>query len=150
METVMQTPERMRDFIAYHRRMLIFMAAACAAVAVVLVLASPGNLEWAGGFAVGAGAQLFKSGVIDLGVIKRIASEQKNAATAQVKGMYLFLLVLAAAAYLVFTLRLNPWAMLAGIVLPRAILVADTYIRPNPFGRTEPAADGRGVEDESA
>lgn len=127
--------------------MLIFMAVACMIVAIALLVISPGNPEWVGGFAAGALAQLFKSGVIDLGVIKKIAAEQKNAATAQVKGMYLFLLVLGCMAYIVFKLRLNPWAMLFGIVLPRAILVADAYIRPNPFGRSEP--EGRGVEDES-
>lgn len=146
----MQVPESMREFITYHRRMFTLMAVICAAVLAVLLLAMPGELAWAGGFAAGAAAQLFKFGVLDIAAIKKIATEQKDAATAQVKSMYLSLLVFALAVAAVYKLGLNVWAMAAGIFLPRLILVADTYIRPNPFKRPDgesalPEVEDKGV-----
>jgi hypothetical protein len=44
------------------------------------------------------------------------------------------LFILAAA--VVFVCRLNVWTMVAGIFLPPAILVADTWMRPSLFART--------------
>lgn len=134
----------MREFAGYHRKMLCLMAGACLVVAAALLVVMWENREWAGGFAVGAAAQLFKFGVLDIGVIRKIAVGGNGAATAQVKSMYAFLLILGAAAFLVYTLKLNPWAMLAGIVLPRLVLIADTYLRPNLFAPADAAVDGNG------
>lgn len=138
----------MREFLGYHRRMFALMAVACLVVLAALILSMPGDLAWAGGFAAGAVAQLFKFGVLDIAAIKKIASEQKNAATAQVKVMYLSLLVFGLAVAVVYKLGLNVWALAAGIFLPRLILVADTYIRPNPFKRPEGEGSLPEVEDE--
>lgn len=145
----MHTPETMREFLTYHRRMFALMAVACLVVLLALVLAMPGDLSWAGGFAAGSVAQLFKFGVLDIAAIKKIASEQKGAATAQVKVMYLSLVVFALAVAVVYKLGLNVWSLAAGIFLPRLILVADTYIRPNPFKRPDGETAPPELEDES-
>lgn len=130
----MNEPEGMREFLIYHRRMLIGMIVACLAATVGLCLATPGDFRLAGGFAAGAAAQLFKFGFLDVRIIRKIATERERTAATQMKAMFLSLVVFGLS--LLATLRLgwNVWATAAGIFLPRLILIADTWFRPNPFG----------------
>lgn len=123
----------MRQFLSYHRRMFGLCLAVAVAVTVFLAIFRADDMGWAGGFAIGSLAQLFKFGFIDINVIKKLAIEKKNAASAQLKSMFLSLALFGLAVLFVYKLKMNVWAMAAGIFLPRLILVADTYIRPNPF-----------------
>ena len=145
----MDAPESMREFLGYHRRMVVLMSAICVVVVLLLALAMPGDLSWAGGFAVGAAARLAKFGILDIAAIKKMAAERKDAALVQVKTMYLFLVILAAAGLLVYRLGLNVWAMAAGIFLPNVVLLAETWLRPNLFGQAKEGDGGAlGAEDE--
>ncbi|MCD8352337.1 MAG: hypothetical protein LUC93_17170 [Planctomycetaceae bacterium] len=137
----MATPDSMQDFLRYHRRMFSLMIGVCLAVFVVLLAVMRHDMAWAGGFAAGAAAQLGKFGFLDVAVIKKIAAEKKDPAVTQLKAMFVSLALFGLAVVIVYTFGLNVWTMAAGIFLPRLILLADAYIRPNPFGNgTEDAA----------
>lgn len=130
----MDAPDSMREFLRYHRQMFTVMLAVCLAVAAALFVAMRPDYSRALGFAAGAAAQLLKFAILDVAVIRKIAVEKKDAAATQLKVMVLSLILFGAAVMLVHTMHGNIWAMAAGIFLPRIILLADTYIRPNPFG----------------
>lgn len=123
----------MRQFLAYHRRMCVAMALACGVVLAGLLAAMRGDVSWALGFGIGAAAQMLKFGVIDVAVVKKLASGEKNAAAFQLKALGLSLAVLGLGVAAAVKLGGNVWSLAAGIFLPRMILVADTWIRPNPF-----------------
>lgn len=130
----MEAPESMRQFVNYHRNMFVFMAGVCLLTTGVLFLALPGESAWAGGFAVGATAQLLKFGFVDIATVRKIAVDGKSAAATQLKASFFSLVIFALAAALVLRFGLNVWTMAAGIFVPRLLLLADAYIRPNPFG----------------
>ncbi len=141
----MEPSSGMRQFLLYHRRMVVVMTAVSAAVWLVVRLTfRDGGLST--GFLIGAAAQLLKFGFLDVAVVRKIAIEKKNAAATQLKTGAVTLLLFAAAALFVIKNSLSVWAMAAGIFLPRLILIADTYIRPNPFGNGSDEPD----RDESA
>lgn len=125
------------EFLRYHRRMLVLMVVVSLVVAGALAFFLPGDLGWAGGFALGAAAQLLKFGFIDVGVVRRVAAGDPGAPAAQVKSLFLSLALFGLAAAAVVKLRWSVWALAAGIFLPRLILLADAYLRPNPFGRSD-------------
>lgn len=129
----MDASDGLRVFLAYHRRMFAIMAGVCLAVTVGLAVFLPGDLAWAGGFAAGAAAQLVKFGFMDVAVVRKVAAGDPGAPTAQVKSLFLSLVLFGLAVVVVFKFALNVWAMAAGIFLPRLILLADAYIRPDPF-----------------
>lgn len=110
------------------------MAGICLGVTVLLFVALPGSYAWCGGFAAGAAAQLVKFGVLDIAIVRRIAAGNQGAAGVQVRNTFLFLVLLGLAAVVVWKMGWNVWAMVAGIFAPRLILLADVYVRPNPFG----------------
>lgn len=140
-------PEGMQAFIAYHRRMLVLMAGVCLIAAVILAIGAHEDLSWAGGFTAGAGAQLLKFGLLDLAVIKRIAAIRDGAALTQLKSMFMSLVLFGCAVAVVYYLRLSVWAMAAGIFLPRLVLLADAYLRPDPFGGGEGSGSGLAAKD---
>lgn len=135
--------DSMKAFLAYHRNMFGLCLVVAVVATVLLAIVRQDDLAWAGGFAIGSLAQLFKFGFIDVNVIKKIAVEQKNAPGIQLKAMFMSLAVFAVAVLVVHSLTMNVWAMAAGIFVPRLILIADTYIRPDPFKHAEgPENDG--------
>lgn len=142
----MDATDGLEAFTSYHKQMFAVMAIVCIAVCAALFLAIPSDHAWAGGFAAGAAAQLFKFGFLDIAAIKKIAVERDAAATTQVKSMFLSLIVFGLAVVVVYKLRFNVWAMAAGIFLPRIILLLDAWLRPNPFGKIG-AADAGARED---
>lgn len=144
----MDQSDSMRPFLAYHRKMFGLCLAAAAAGVVLLAVFRADDMGWAGGFAIGSLAQLVKFGFIDVNVIKKIAVEKKDPAATQLKTLFVSLFIFGLAVLAVHTLKMNVWAMAAGIFLPRLILVADTYIRPNPFHDVDGEADGQGGEPE--
>lgn len=125
----------MREFNQYHRRISVVMFMVCVVAFVALAVLRRGDLSWALGFGLGAAAQLVKFTLVDIAVVRKIAVERKDAAATQLKGMAVWLVLFALAALAVFTWRLNVWAMVAGIFLPRLILIADTRLRPDLFSR---------------
>lgn len=129
----MDERDGMRDFLRYHRRMLFVMLLACASGLAGLAIGGPGDGSWAIGFGIGAAAQLVKFGFIDIAVVRRLAAGKTDAAAAQLKAMVCSLIMLGIAIVAVYNLGGNVWAVAAGIFLPRMILVADTWIRPDPF-----------------
>lgn len=137
--------DSMKAFLAYHRHMFGLCLAVAIGATVLLFLLRPDDPAWAGGFAIGSFAQLVKFGFIDINVIKKIAAERKNAPGIQLKAMFLSLAVFAVAVVASHSLKMNVWAMAAGIFLPRLILVADTYIRPDPF-KHEPGPEDDGAQ----
>ena len=142
----MDAPDGMTDFLRYHRRMFALMAGVCLAVAATLAVAMWHDFAWAGGFIAGAAAQLLKFGLLDVAIIKKIAAEKKDPAATQLKAMFVSLLLFGLAVAAVYSLDFNVWAMAAGIFLPRIILLADAYIRPNPFGTGMDKGDADSVE----
>lgn len=124
----------MRRFLDYHRRMFAVMTLVCAAALAGLAAAGfRGDWSWALGFGAGAAAQLAKFRFIDVAAVQRLAAGNEAAATqlkATLCSLFLFGLAVAAA----YALGGNVWALAAGIFLPRVILVADAWLRPNPFG----------------
>lgn len=131
----MDVSESLREFTLYHRRMAAFQGMVCLALFAVLAALMRDDYSWWGGFAAGAAAQLLKFRFLDIAVIRKIAVEQKDAAATQLKAMVPSLALFGLAVFAVYSLRLNVFAMAAGIFLPRLILIADSYIRPNPFGK---------------
>ncbi len=105
------------------------------------------RVAWAGGFVAGAAAQLLKFAFLDVAIIKKIAAEKKDPATTQLKAMFVSLLLFGLAVAAVYSLGFNVWAMAAGIFMPRIILLADAYIRPNPFGTGTDGSGADSVED---
>lgn len=126
--------ESLREFTIYHRRIAAVQAMICLGVFALLAALMREDYTWWGGFAAGAVAQLAKFRFLDIAVIRKIAVEQKDAAATQLKAMIPALVLFGLAVAVVYILRLNVFAMAAGIFLPRLILIADSYIRPNPFG----------------
>lgn len=129
----MGDPDGMRQFLRYHKRMFGIMVAVCVAVFAGLLIGMGGDASWALGFGFGAAAQLAKFGVIDVAVVKKVAAEKKDAAATQLKAMFFSLFIFGIAVIAVYKLGGNVWAMAAGIFLPRVILIADAWLRPNPF-----------------
>jgi phosphate/sulfate permease len=74
-----------------------------------------------------------KFGFVDAAVVRRLAEERKDAASVQLKATFFSLLLLGLAVAVAYAVGGNVWALAAGIFLPRAILVADAWLRPNPF-----------------
>lgn len=143
----MEAPDSMREFMAYHRRMLAVMAGICLAVFVILFAVMRDAPAWSLGFLFGATAQLVKFGYLDIATVTRIAADATRASVVQLKASFLSLALFALALVGVFKLDLNIWAFAAGVFLPRLILILDTYIRPNPFGPPPASADGQAREE---
>ncbi len=123
----------MRRFLAYHRRMCAVLVLACGAVLAALLFAGRGGGPWASGFGFGAAAQLLKFGFIDVAAVRKMAAGGRGAALFSIKALALSLALLGLAALAALRLGGNVWALAAGIFLPRMILVADTWFRPDPF-----------------
>lgn len=134
-------PDSLKEFFAYHGRMFMIMAGACIAACAALVILRPSDPALAGGFAVGALARLAKFRFLDIIVVKKIAIGKKDAATTQLKVMVVWVGMFIVAAAVVFLCRLNVWGLVAGLFLPPAILIADTYLRPNLFRRAEDSGE---------
>ncbi len=120
--------------------MLVLLTAVCAAAAVCLLVFVPGDWARFGGFVIGAAAQLLKFATLDVWLVKRMATDPDNAAMQQLKSRYGTLALLAIAVVVSLKFRFNVWALAAGIFLPRVILLADTYLRPNIFAKPSSAA----------
>lgn len=134
----MDTSDSMNRFLAYHRRILgVMTGLSLAAAAFILAVTRPA-FDWTGGFLAGSAAQLLKFAIIDVNIVKKIALLREKAATIQLKGSLLSLALFGLAVAVVFIFKLNVWAMAAGIFLPRIVLLADSYLRPNPFGPATP------------
>ena len=136
----------MRQFLHYHKRVFAIMALVCAAGVVGLAAGMRSDPSWALGFGLGAAAQLAKFGFIDVAVVRKVAAEKKDAATTQLKAMFFSLFVFGVAVVVVYKLNGNVWAMAAGIFLPRILLIADAWIRPNPFGNECGEGGGQALE----
>lgn len=134
--------ESWQKFLRYHRRMLYLMLGVSLAVTVTILIVPGGDRSWAGGFALGSVAQLFKFGVLDLAVVRGVASGDGRAARTQVRNMLFALALFGLAAILTLRLGFGVWALAAGIFLPRLLLLADAKIRPNPFGAADMGRNG--------
>lgn len=146
----MEESEGLQSFLAYHRRMLAVMFGACLVVTVLLIAFAPGEWAWIGGFATGAAAQLLKFGIVDISVVKQVALHPDSEPWQRVKARYGTLALLVLAVILTLKFKLNPWALAAGIFLPRVLLLADTYLRPNVFATPSSAiSEGNGGEKEA-
>lgn len=144
----MESSSGLREFLAYHRRMLALLTAVCATGAVCLLVFVPGDYARLGGFTLGAAGQLLKFATLDVWLVKRMATDPEKAAMQQLKSRYGALALLAVVLVVSLKFKFNVWALAAGIFLPRVILLADTYLRPNIFAKPSSAApDGR-VENE--
>ncbi|MCC8181098.1 MAG: hypothetical protein LIP23_09355 [Planctomycetes bacterium] len=141
----MSTSEGLREFLRYHRQMVIIMVCVCAAVLAGFLICMPAQPAWAGGFVLGAAAQLLKFALIDVATIKKVAANQADAPTAQLKALLFSLFLFGLAVVGVLYWQWSVWAMAVGIFLPRLILLADASIRPNPF-----ASPGDGSTGETA
>lgn len=136
----METPDGMRQFITYHRKMFALMGGICLAILVVLGAVVRDNSLCAG-FACGAAAQLIKFGFLDIASVRQLAAQREKAAAIQLKTSFLSLLVFGLALVPVYLYHFNIWAFAAGIFIPRIVLIADTYFRPNPFVSEDSAAE---------
>lgn len=121
----------MEQFLQYHKRIFAVMCMACGAA--FAGLAAAGDAPWAPGFGAGAAAQLVKFACIDAAVVRKIALERRDAAATQLKATALSLALFGLAALAAHRWGGNMWALAAGIFLPRAVLVADAWIRPKLF-----------------
>lgn len=126
-------PEGLKVFLAYHRRMMVFLTGVCAAVAVVLAVLVPGDFAIIGGFVTGAAAQLLKFGVLDVGVVRAMAVDAESAPMRQLKSRYGTMALLAVAIVVTLKFGFNVWALAAGVFLPRVIFLVDNLLRPNVF-----------------
>ena len=117
--------------------MFIIILIVSGMAALSLFVLMPGELSYGMGFAVGAAAQVTKFGFLDVSTIRNIAANPKNAAKTQLMAMFFTLIIFAAAIVCALRFRMNIWAMAAGIFLPRIILLADTFLRPDPFSGKE-------------
>lgn len=130
----------MNQFLAYHKRMLRVMVGISLAVAALILAVGRSNFAWTGGFVVGSAAQLLKFAFIDVAIVRKIALLREKAAAIQLKGSILSLAIFGAAVAVIYTCGFNVWAMAVGIFLPRIVLIADSYLRPNPFGSPREAS----------
>lgn len=124
----------MEEFLVYHKRMFLLTGIVTILAAVGIAIALPGDHARFWGFVIGAAAQLFKFGLLDVSTIKQMAASPDHAAKIQLRATLLGMAVFGVAVVLVFVLGFDVWTMAAGIFLPRIILLVDTFIRPNPFG----------------
>ena len=136
----------MEQFLLYHKRMFIVILIVSGMAALFFFVLMPGELSYGMGFLIGAAAQVTKFGFLDVSTIRNIAANPKNAAKTQLMAMFFTLIIFSAAIVLALRFKLNVWAMAAGIFLPRIILLADTFLRPDPFSNkgnsgTSPGGD---------
>ena len=127
----------MEQFLLYHKRMFIIILIVSGMAALSLFVLMPGDLSYGMGFVIGSAAQATKFGFLDVSTIRNIAANPKNAAKTQLMAMFFTLVIFSAAIALVLRFEMNVWAMAAGIFLPRIILLADTFLRPDPFSGKE-------------
>lgn len=137
----------MDQFLLYHKRIFILALVVSFVAAGALYFLLPGEPSYVCGFIVGAVAQLAKFGVLDVSTIRRIAADPGNAAKTQLRATVFSLVIFAAAVAVVIKFGLNVWTMAAGIFLPRIILLADTFIRPDPFAKAQDPKDGGDEKD---
>jgi hypothetical protein len=123
----------MEDFLSYHKKMLRISIAVCVIAAVAIVIALPGDFPRLFGFIAGAAAQLAKFGLLDAGTVQRISADPEHAAKIQLRATLSSLLLFGLAIAVVFVCKLDVWALALGIFLPRLLLIADTFFRPDPF-----------------
>lgn len=123
----------MEDFLSYQKKMLRISIAVCVIAAVAIIFLLPGDFPRLWGFVAGAAAQLAKFGLLDVGTVQRIAADPEHAAKIQLRATLLSLLLFGLAIAIVFVCRLNVWMLALGIFLPRMLLIADTFFRPDPF-----------------
>lgn len=143
----MESSDGLRVFLEYHRRMLLFLIGVSAVIAAGLL--ALGDQARFGGFALGAAAQLVKFGYFDVRVVREMAADPA-VAVEKLKSRYGAMVLLAIAVVLTLKLRLNVWALAAGVFLPRIVFLADTYLRPNVFAASpSPAPGGQGEEKEA-
>lgn len=130
----------MEDFIKYQRTIFYAMIIVCAAACAALFVMLPHDPQWGLGLALGSIAQLVKFKIVDVATVVKfsanIGMEQKHAAKWQFIGMIKTMVVLSIAFIVAYMYKpfINVWTLIAGILIPRLILVADGIIRPNPFG----------------
>ncbi|MDR2392204.1 MAG: hypothetical protein LBE84_11075 [Planctomycetota bacterium] len=142
----MTAPESMREFLRYHQHMAVLMAVVALVVAAALaILFRPGH-AWTVGFALGAGTQIFKFAVLDIRPILAVASGAAGPGRSQLRIMFLSLVLFGSMAAAGLWIGANIWAMAAGVFLPRLILLADTWFRPDPFARGRAPVKDDGVE----
>ncbi len=133
--------ETVEQFLHYHKQIFSVMFLLCFVALAGMAAGAAGDASYAPyalGFGLGAAAQLLKFRCVDSAVIRKIAVEKKDAAAVQLKAMGGSLLLFGIAVAAAHRWGGDIWAMAAGIFLPRLVLVADAWIRPNPF-RTEDA-----------
>ncbi len=123
----------MEEFLAYHKKMFRISIIVCAVAAVAVLFLLPGDFPRFWGFIVGAAAQLAKFGFLDVGTVQRITADPDHAAKIQLRATLLSLVLFGIAIAIVFICKLNVWMLALGIFLPRLLLIADTFFRPNPF-----------------
>ncbi|MDR1534580.1 MAG: hypothetical protein LBU64_05710 [Planctomycetota bacterium] len=124
----------MREFIDYHRQLSFWMIGTSLAAGLVLLLAARPDYSLAGGFALGAGAQIFKFGILDLRLVLALAAGAGRPAGTQLRLWFFSLAVFALAAGAALKTGANLWALAAGVFLPRLLLLADAWLRPDVFG----------------
>ncbi|MDR3211488.1 MAG: hypothetical protein LBU79_06195 [Planctomycetota bacterium] len=124
----------MEHFLRYHRQMFILTLVISLLALGGLAILLPGDYPRLAGFASGSVAQLLKFGLLDRATIQNIAKQPQNAARVQLRATFFGLVVFGLALVLVFSLHLDVWCLAGGIFLPRLVLLADSILRPNPFG----------------
>lgn len=131
--------ERLSEFFSYHRRMAALMLAVCLVAEMLLLFLARHNPYLAIGFALGAAAQLLKFYFLDAALIRKIAGGDAKPASLRLRSVFMPIAVFAPAAAAGVVIGADVWAMAAGVFLPRLILIADAWLRPNPFTGAEGA-----------
>ena len=127
----------MEQFLLYHRRMFFIVLIVSGIVACSLFLILPSEPTYALGFVAGAAAQLVKFGFLDVATVRNIAANPKGGAKVQLQAMVMTMIIFSIAIVVSLKVDFNVWTMAAGVFLPRIILLADTFLRPDPFSSRE-------------
>ncbi len=121
----------MKEILAYQRIVsaaVLLLAAVAAGAAWLWLTVLAGPL----GILVGAAVGLLQFRLDSLAIVRAIMTQENEAQRSPVKsyfqGLLLFMAVMALA--LAKSDWLNPWCTLAGLLLPRFVLIADGLLRP--------------------
>ena len=134
----------------YAKSIFTVMVLVAAAATVGIAILGPANPKWVYGFALGAAGQLLKFRVIDVPTVIRIGTAPENAVKTQLLSTFMGFAILGSVFLIAILWRgsmFQPWMTLGGVLLPRLVLVADGYFRPNLFAepgpdKPDPAATG--------
>lgn len=122
----------MKEFLAYQRTILILIIVTTGAAVGSILITRPEHAAWAYGIAMGSAFGLIKFRLDVLAILRFAQTIDTDAAKPAIKNYFLGIALMGAALILAmaFKQHFNMWATAIGLIIPKAILIADGLLRP--------------------